>query len=220
MLITLGIIGVVASMTLPTVINKYQKAVTVTKLKRIYSLLTNATQRAKNDFGPSEYWDYPISGQASEITQEEFFNRYYAPYLQTSKMKANLLGKSYEVRNINGGNAGYTDNAVGRGTRFRLNDGMCITMWSNNQFFVFTADVNCEKPPNVLGKDVFDIAELYWEGGKNLQSPPCLARIKNDETRKEAIEECKNDNYVSGSATICFAVFVYDGWQFKEDYPW
>ncbi len=224
-LITLGIIGIVASMTLPTVINKYQKAVTVTKLKRIYSILTNATQRATNDFGPSEYWDYPItmgdgSYQTSSITQEDFFNKYYAPYLKTSKMNKDIHGKSYKVRNINGGDAGYTDNAVGRGTRFKLNDGMCITMWSNNQYFVFTVDVNCEKPPNVLGKDVFDIAELYWEGGKNLQSPPRLARVKNEENRKEAIEECKNDNYVDGNATICFAVFVYDGWQFKEDYPW
>lgn len=32
-LITLGIIGVIASMTLPSVINKYQEKVTVTKLK-------------------------------------------------------------------------------------------------------------------------------------------------------------------------------------------
>ena len=220
MLITLGIIGVVASMTLPTVINKYQKAVTVTKLKRIYSLLTNATQRAINDFGPSEYWDYPISGeQASDITQEEFFNRYYAPYLQTSKMKANLLGNSYKVRNISGGDAGYTNNAVGRGTRFRLNDAMCITMWSNNQFFVFTADVNCEKPPNVLGKDVFDVAELYWDANKNITIPR-MSMINDEKNRKEALESCKSFTYGGGVPSLCFAVFVYDGWQFKEDYPW
>ena len=224
-LITLGIIGVVAAMTLPTVINKYQKAETTTKLKRVYSLLTNATQRAINDYGPSQYWDYPITGEEgvylpSSITQEEFFNRYYAPYLKTSHMKANRLDKSYKVYNFNKADAGYHGNAVGKGTRFRLNDGMCITMWSNNQFFVFTTDLNCEKPPNILGKDVFDIAELYWEGNKTLQSPPHRARIKDEETRKEAIENCKNDDYVSGDATNCFAVFVYDGWQFKDDYPW
>ena len=225
-LITLGIIGVVAAMTLPAVINKYQKVETTTKLKRVYSLLTNATQRAINDYGPSEYWDYPIKEEdesaylPSSITQDEFFNRYYAPYLKTSKLNQKILGKSYKVHNINGADTGYDNNEVGRGTRFRLNDGMCITMWSNNQYFVFTTDLNCEKPPNILGKDVFDIAELYWEGNKTLQSPPRLARIKNEDDRKEAIEKCKSDDYVSGDATICFAIFVYDGWQFKADYPW
>lgn len=33
-LITLGIIGVVAAMTLPTVVNKYREKETVTKLKK------------------------------------------------------------------------------------------------------------------------------------------------------------------------------------------
>ena len=39
-LITLGILGMVASMTLPAVVNKYQEKVTVTKLKKIYSVFS------------------------------------------------------------------------------------------------------------------------------------------------------------------------------------
>ena len=35
-LITLGIIGIVAAMTLPVVIGNYQKKVTVEKLKTVY----------------------------------------------------------------------------------------------------------------------------------------------------------------------------------------
>ena len=38
-LITLGVIGVVAAMTMPTVIKKYQEQVTVNKVKKIYSTL-------------------------------------------------------------------------------------------------------------------------------------------------------------------------------------
>ena len=36
-LITLGIIGIVAAMTLPTLIGKYQKKQTVTQLKKSYT---------------------------------------------------------------------------------------------------------------------------------------------------------------------------------------
>ena len=41
-LITLGIIGVVAAMTLPTVVNKYKEKETVTKLKKFYSIISQS----------------------------------------------------------------------------------------------------------------------------------------------------------------------------------
>ena len=41
-LITIGIIGLVAAMTLPTVVNKYQERVTVTKVTKFYSIMNQA----------------------------------------------------------------------------------------------------------------------------------------------------------------------------------
>ena len=43
-LITLGIIGVVASLTLPSVIQNYKKQVTVNQLKKAYSTLGQVAQ--------------------------------------------------------------------------------------------------------------------------------------------------------------------------------
>ena len=48
-LIILGIIGVVAALTLPSVIERHQKLETVTKLKKAYSTLSQAIERAKVD---------------------------------------------------------------------------------------------------------------------------------------------------------------------------
>jgi len=50
-LITLGILGVVDSMTLPAVVNKYQEKVLVTQVKKTYSELQNALKMyaAKNE---------------------------------------------------------------------------------------------------------------------------------------------------------------------------
>ena len=50
-LITLGIIGVVAALTLPTVIQNYQKHVTVTKLKQTVSILEQFHQRVIEEEG-------------------------------------------------------------------------------------------------------------------------------------------------------------------------
>lgn len=223
-LITLGIIGVVAAMTLPTVVNKYQKNVATGKLKKIYSVLTNATLRAENDYGPSEYWDYPITSVEDGsllqgIDVNGFYNRYYAPYLNMSENVKNTMGE-YTVTNLNGNDA----NLIGVGhtkNLYRINsvEGICIKFWSNNQYVAVMVDLNCASPPNVLGKDVFDIAELYWERQKNLAIPRLLI-IKDAETRAEALELCKSFTYGNGVPNPCFAVFVYDGWQFKDDYPW
>ena len=48
-LITLGIIGVVAAVTIPMLISNYKKRSTETQLKKAYSLLVNASRQAIAD---------------------------------------------------------------------------------------------------------------------------------------------------------------------------
>ena len=57
-LITLGIIGVVAAMTLPVLIQNYQKKATATSVKKAYSELNQIIDRAKADYGDPSGWDY------------------------------------------------------------------------------------------------------------------------------------------------------------------
>lgn len=50
-LITLGIIGVVAALTIPTVVNKYREQATMAKVKKAYSIINQAYQKAAYDNG-------------------------------------------------------------------------------------------------------------------------------------------------------------------------
>lgn len=50
-LITLGIIGIVAAMTIPTLLFNYQERQTITKLKDTYSILSNAIKTAEEEEG-------------------------------------------------------------------------------------------------------------------------------------------------------------------------
>ncbi len=50
-LITLGIIGVVAAMTLPTIIQNYQKRALQSQFKKVYSVLSNAVVKSYADLG-------------------------------------------------------------------------------------------------------------------------------------------------------------------------
>ena len=55
-LITIGIIGVVAAMTFPSIIARYQEKVTVTQLKKAYSILSQAFQQMIFAEGPIDNW--------------------------------------------------------------------------------------------------------------------------------------------------------------------
>ena len=74
-LITLGIIGVVAALTLPSVIQKYQKKVTVERLKKSYSTLAQAVQMSVKDNDEVETWDFLLPAQ-------DFMDKYILPYIK------------------------------------------------------------------------------------------------------------------------------------------
>ena len=57
MLITLGVIGIVAAMTFPSIVAKYQKVVTVNQLKKVYSTLLQAIDRSVADHGEVSEWN-------------------------------------------------------------------------------------------------------------------------------------------------------------------
>ena len=55
-LITLGIIGVVVSLTIPTLIQNYKKQQAAIQLKATYSILAQAFEMAKTDYGDVSNW--------------------------------------------------------------------------------------------------------------------------------------------------------------------
>ena len=55
-LITLGIIGVVASLTMPALLANYKKQETVTRLKKAYSIVEQAIKLSEVYNESSEFW--------------------------------------------------------------------------------------------------------------------------------------------------------------------
>ena len=67
-LITLAIIGVVAAMTMPSLIQKYQEQKRVTQLKKAYAVMQNAYLMAVKDYGEPQDWGltYTNTGEVDE----------------------------------------------------------------------------------------------------------------------------------------------------------
>lgn len=55
-LITLGIIGVVAALTMPVLMANYKKQQTVTQLKKVYSALQQSVQISQVKYGDIVDW--------------------------------------------------------------------------------------------------------------------------------------------------------------------
>ena len=86
-MITLGIIGVVAAMTLPTLIQKQQEKETIVKLKKAYSMLSQSYMFAVEKYGTPDLWGMktmndPITHQIMAGNLSEFM-----------KLTENCIGK-------------------------------------------------------------------------------------------------------------------------------
>jgi len=163
-LITLVIIGIIAAITVPTLITKYQKEQTVTRLKKAYSALAQTTQRAIADNGPMDSWEVGATSVESSVA---FNNKYLIPYLSVSK---NCETDTNGDCNPNyfkslSGVASAEDNERTRSS-FYLNDGTLVSSstfasdaYKDVHIYV---DINGQKKPNIKGKDVFVFVYIIY----------------------------------------------------------
>ena len=83
-LITLGIIGIIAAMTLPAIIGNYNKKVTVQKLKQTYSILQQAVLLSQMENGEPREWNLTRFEHAdSKDAIMEVCETYFIPYIKT-----------------------------------------------------------------------------------------------------------------------------------------
>ena len=92
-LITLGIIGVVAAITIPSLMTAYEKHVTISKLQRAISVLNQAYRLSVDDLG-----EVSLS-EALNLGSEEYFNTYWAPYLKAITVCTSYSQCGYKSNN-------------------------------------------------------------------------------------------------------------------------
>ena len=159
-LITLGIIGVVAALTMPAVIANYQKQETISRLQKVYSVLSQAVKQAELNEGEIKYWNF-------SLPPENFYKTYIKPYITVSQEFINSdppFDISYKCLNgrICNTYGSYSNKSV---PKIILNDGsMIIFDFLGNNYEVILTDINGYKKPNTWGKDMFAFS-IQAEGG-------------------------------------------------------
>lgn len=217
-LITIGIIGIIAAITIPQVIEGYKKKEVVTRLKRNYSLILQAIRASESKNGELRYWD-------STLTGHDFFETYIKEFfsnpieISTAELKTKVKRKTLKGTNY-GGTTYNGDNS----THFYTNDGSLITLnlnASGEAGLWVGIDVNGNQQPNTVGKDTFlfffstkkGLIPLGYEG---TPTPWVCTNCSREKLKQGGSHSCN----LTGSGYWCAALIVNDNWEIKKDYPW
>ena len=191
----------------------HKKIETANRIKKFYSNFTNAIKQAETEQGiPSYSW--PQVGN----TNEEFFNTYLAKYISYSKT-------------VNNPSDMYSD-LMGGEFLVYLNDGMIVGISSGYPWKSIILDVNGEKGPNSPSRDMFDF-ELMIDSDSAPASNDdrYLSTFKcadynsggedDDYSRQGIINAMQDLTGTNSYAAWCGTqLFMMDGMQFKDDYPY
>ena len=209
-LITLGIIGVVAALTLPTLIQNHQKQVYVTQLKKAYSTLNNAFNKMAADEGVVDWNQTYCSSslwvendlEATNANLNECFDR-IAKQMKVVKYKrygepcngtwCEFLGSVSD------------DDWLSRTSIMVTADGITYLFNCGSAYIDILVDVNgVTKGPNKAGRDVFEFTQKTSDSGSYYNS---LAPYGIIYWNPDAWKDCSATNL----STSCTAKVLIEG---------
>ena len=201
-LITLGIIGIVAALTMPSLMANYQKKVLVTQLKKQVNVINNNFRRIMADEGVDKICDTSIAvedcGRNGTVSidpnlYKKYFGLDYASeYSPTAQFLKNF-GEDVVI--------------------FQAKDGSILTI-SNE---IFLIDINGDKNPNLAGRDRFTfVLEDTGFINSTFDDMSYLENFCKMAVNKDYPDELEQHlaAWLFGG-NACFIKIVHDGWQMK-----
>lgn len=202
-LITLGIIGVISALTLPSLILNYKNKVVEAKLKKIYSIINQAIVLSEGTNGNLEDWDFE---------NPEFLNTYIVPYINKTDIKD--FGSNSEYSSIY-----LTDGSL------LITKNVNSNMGANLDYFFYPDAKNFilkEFNGRKYGGSKFFVFRLVYPKSKcnpfNKKGfEPYFCQLNNNsDPYKDGLYACDKGNSYKYSCTY---VIQRNGWKIPKDYP-
>ena len=212
-LITLGIIGVVAAMTMPALIQRNNNKIVETRLQKFYSVMNQAIKLAEVDYGDRSFWFEDVSGLDEEggSKQLAWIKKYFIPYLKVTKTEVGSDGRV--TLHFADGSAVRSAIANGRDwIFFPGNPARCDKLGNGNYWeymgrCAFAFYYNPKDSNKRLGWN-FEPYASGWDGTE-------------DSLKNNSSYGCKNP---TSSATdwhsYCTKWIQFNNWKIPEDYPY
>jgi prepilin-type N-terminal cleavage/methylation domain-containing protein len=207
-LITIGIIGIVAAMTIPNLITKFEKHRTETQLLKFYSMINQTVRLSSEENGDPETW-ITVNHTNTYAENYKVIQEFIAPYMknlgyyrcEASKNVVCVIlpdGGLMAFRiDANGGDIGYYVKANYYGNTSKLR--------SHVKFSFQFAKVSGLNNGVTNSKNYVEPYSFTWKG-----------------TREDLLN---NANYgcnrnASSPYVLCTKLIQLNSWKIPDDYPW
>lgn len=212
----MGIIGIIAEMTIPILVQNVQKQISLNLLKETFSSLSQAVIISRGNNGEIQSWP------EWDTDEKTFADNLVLPYLKVSRNCGYDYGGSNtcwsahpKLLNGNDYTGGFTYYYV------TLNNGVAVAFgFDSNTRINILVDLNGMDKPNVFGKDIF-----LMEINKNLNKGITFyGDVSKANGRNYMLTcsygGCSKSTSVTDAGIYCGELIYIDGWQIKDDYPW
>ncbi len=205
-LVTLGIIGVVSAMTVPTLMQNYQRKSYVTQLHKVYNELSQALLMFQTDRNALNLKE---AGLISQDAVDNLITNYFKIVNSCEKLEP-CFASSY--KNMSGITVSFQNK-----NSYVLASGAAIRPTYYNQGNVLLSivvDTNGAKGPNIAGRDV--IAMYVYSNGLIDDLSNDLNAPLTEDQREKIFEEVCNSSTVSDSGNGipgCFGKILNDNWE-------
>lgn len=213
-LVTLGIIGIVATLTLPATLADHRKKETATRLKKSYAVLSQALNMAQADHGDISNWNANVAA-ADDPNNEyiaEYVETYIGPYLTNVRYAglATLKDRGYsKYTTVSGVTNTNLSSTTKRYYIIEMGDGTTYFFARESSgYTIVYMDINANKKKNVWGRDAF----IFVIGDTNNDR---LFPLSGQESRERNLSGCAN----TASGRECAALIMKSNWEIPDDYP-
>ena len=233
-LITLGIIGVVAAVTLPTLVANYQKTVWVNQLKKTYSTLNEGYKQMAASEGCTTLRcadiseDLPITmfDFTKAKTKEKFVKTFKLENVYVGGVPINSI-YNYKIKYLSGDEDIFSESFVinnESGLVGTTSSGEIISLANTWYGPLIVVDMNGLKSPNTVGRDIFIFSGFDFND--TAMVAPLFSKKWNeamaawgeegwlDEERIQIInDDCSSTGTADVGNITCAEKIIMDGWK-------
>ena len=222
-LITLAIIGVVAALTMPSLVAHYKNLTYVTQLHKFYNELSQALMRYKTD---NNSFSITEAGLTINVSSAENLVKSYFKIINSCDTDT-IPCMAAKYKKMSGTNISLDMISALNRKCYTLSNGLglCTHSGRGNVLSQISVDVNGAKGPNIAGRDLF-IMYIYNDGKiddlkttcKNDTDIDCTSwygtntPLTPEERENIFNQNCNNKGY---GYHECFGKILNDNWQMK-----
>ncbi len=193
MFMTILIIGLVAAITIPSIVQMQQEQSAISKLRKTFSAISRAISMSETENENINTWSFPIEGSAADM------RLWFGTYLESYLKNYNVITKSNSII-------------------VRLPDGVDLelTMSSTMEIKVY---INGYEGALVVGKNVFFYELVPNTLNPAFKAYDKGTTGVGRDKWKTGIYACSAENAVE-NRRYCAGLIMHDNWTIEKDYPW